>query len=180
MTPSIAEVNGENAALRADSHPKPNGAANGSHTMNGHSNGDVTIGEEPYGTKKRMRIALLGAGVSGLNFFKFAEEKLENVEIVCYEKNRDVGGTWLENRYPGCACDIPSVVYQFPWRPVSTPLMFRRYWSRSADHLPGALVQILYVRPAIVIKLFIDRFLERKRACRAQSVDVLIMTDFAV
>lgn len=28
-----------------------------------------------------------------------------------YEKNEDIGGTWLENRYPGCACDIPSHAY---------------------------------------------------------------------
>ena len=127
MAPSIAELSGEHGALPIDSHPRTNGATNGSHSMNGDSDGDVTIREEPYGIKKKMRIAMLGAGVSGLNFFKFAEEKLENVEIVCYEKNRDVGGTWLENRYPGCACDIPSVVYQFPWRPVSAPLMIRGY-----------------------------------------------------
>src|SRR5271170_2907096 len=35
----------------------------------------------------------------GTHFFKFAEEKLKNVEIICYEKNHDAGGTWLENRY---------------------------------------------------------------------------------
>jgi hypothetical protein len=122
MAPSIADLNGGHGTLSVDSHQRTDGAVNGFHTMNGHSNEDVAIREEPYGTKKKMRIAMLGAGVSGLNFFKFAEEKLENVEIVCYEKNRDVGGTWLENRYPGCACDIPSVVYQFPWRPVSTPI----------------------------------------------------------
>jgi cation diffusion facilitator CzcD-associated flavoprotein CzcO len=106
MAPSIAELNGGHGTVPVDSHAGANG-------------GDVTIREENFGTKKRMRIAMLGAGISGINFFKFAEEKLENVDIVCYEKNRDVGGTWLENRYPGCACDIPSVVYQFPWRPVS-------------------------------------------------------------
>ena len=119
MAPSIAELNGEHGALPVGLHPTANRAADGSRAMNAHSSGDVIIREEHYGTKKKMRIALLGAGVSGLNFFKFAEEKLENVEVVCYEKNSDVGGTWLENRYPGCACDIPSVVYQFPWRPVS-------------------------------------------------------------
>ena len=108
-----------------DSHAKSNGAADGSHTMNGLNGGDVTIREENFGTKKKMRIAMLGAGISGINFFKFAEEKLENVDIVCYEKNHDVGGTWLENRYPGCACDIPSVVYQFPWRPVSVSAISR-------------------------------------------------------
>jgi cation diffusion facilitator CzcD-associated flavoprotein CzcO len=108
-----------------DSHAKSNSAADGSHTMNGHNGSDVTIREENFGTKKKMRIAMFGAGISGINFFKFAEEKLENVDIVCYEKNHDVGGTWLENRYPGCACDIPSVVYQFPWRPVSVSAISR-------------------------------------------------------
>lgn len=118
MVPSIAEVHGGHGTPPGDSHLRPSGAMSGSHIMNGHTNEDVSIHPEPFGTKKKMRIAMLGAGISGLNFFKFAEQKLENVEIVCYEKNRDVGGTWLENRYPGCACDIPSVVYQFPWRPV--------------------------------------------------------------
>ncbi|KAF2430784.1 FAD/NAD(P)-binding domain-containing protein [Tothia fuscella] len=74
------------------------------------------IREEPYGTKRKVRVVLMGAGASSLNFFKKAEEEMQSVEIVCYEKNSDVGGTWLENRYPGCACDIPSVNYQFTWK----------------------------------------------------------------
>jgi hypothetical protein len=49
--------------------------------------------ERPFGTKKRMRIVIMGAGVSGINFFKKAEEQMENIDIVCYEKNDDVGGT---------------------------------------------------------------------------------------
>jgi hypothetical protein len=60
-----------------------------------------TIREQPYGTKRKIRVLLMGAGASSLNFFKKAEEEMQNLEIVCYEKNRDVGGTWLENRYPG-------------------------------------------------------------------------------
>jgi hypothetical protein len=59
------------------------------------------IREQPYGTKRKMRVLLMGAGASSLNFFKKAEEEMQNLEIVCYEKNKDVGGTWLENRYPG-------------------------------------------------------------------------------
>jgi len=156
MAPSIAELHRGHGSLRVDSHLRTNGAANRSQVMNGHNDGDVTIREEPYGTKKKMRIAMLGAGVSGLNFFKFAEDKLDNVEIICYEKNCDVGGTWLENRYPGCACDIPSVVYQFPWRPVSVLTLLRGYYGRSADTWSGALVQVLYVHPAVVIQPPID------------------------
>ncbi|KAG5655129.1 hypothetical protein KAF25_001902 [Fusarium avenaceum] len=36
--------------------------------------------------------------------------------ITVYEKNPEVGGTWFENRYPGCKCDIPSHNYQFSWK----------------------------------------------------------------
>ena len=142
MAPSIADLNGHGSAVPVQSHFKPSGQENG---MTNHSeikNGDATwkptvirpsandvnIREEPFGLRKKMRIAILGAGISGINFFKFAEERLQNVEIVCYEKNRDVGGTWLENRYPGCACDIPSVVYQFPWRPY--------HWTKYYSHSP--------------------------------------------
>ncbi|KAI9657321.1 MAG: hypothetical protein M1821_003001 [Bathelium mastoideum] len=74
------------------------------------------VREQPMGTKRKVRVVLMGAGASALNFFKKAEEQMENMEMCCYEKNADIGGTWLENRYPGCACDIPSVNYQFSWK----------------------------------------------------------------
>ena len=60
---------------------------------------DLPMLEQLCGTRKKVRIAMLGAGVSGINFFKRAEERLKNVEIICYEKNADVGGTWWENRF---------------------------------------------------------------------------------
>lgn len=59
---------------------------------------DLPILEQLCGSRKKLRIAMLGAGVSGINFFKRAEENLKHVDIVCYEKNSEVGGTWLENR----------------------------------------------------------------------------------
>jgi hypothetical protein len=59
------------------------------------------IREEPYGTKRKLKVILMGAGASTLNFLKKAEEEMQNLDIVCYEKNSDVGGTWFENRYPG-------------------------------------------------------------------------------
>ena len=74
------------------------------------------IREQPYGTKRKVRVVLMGAAASSANFLKKADEQMENLDICVYEKNHDVGGTWLENRYPGCACDIPSVNYQFSWK----------------------------------------------------------------
>ena len=64
------------------------------------------IREEPFGTRRRIRVVLMGAGASTVNFLKKAEETMQNLDVTVYEKNHDVGGTWLENRYPGCACDV--------------------------------------------------------------------------
>ncbi|KAH6643680.1 hypothetical protein C7974DRAFT_407401 [Boeremia exigua] len=86
------------------------------------------INEQPMGTKRKVKVILMGAGASTLNFFKKAEEEMENLEMVCYEKNHDIGGTWLENRYPGCACDIPSVNYQFSWK--------IKLWSHYYSYAP--------------------------------------------
>ena len=68
---------------------------------------------------KPFKILMIGAGAAGIDFLHHAPPALAHlgVEIKCYEKNADVGGTWYENRYPGCACDVPSVSYQLPWRP---------------------------------------------------------------
>ena len=64
------------------------------------------VREEPFGTRRKIRVVLMGAGASTVNFLKKAEETMQNLDVKVYEKNYDVGGTWLENRYPGCACDV--------------------------------------------------------------------------
>lgn len=73
------------------------------------------ITEAPLFTKRHLRIVCVGAGAVGLQLAYKAERALENIELQIYDKNSDVGGTWLENRYPGCTCDIPSHSYQFTW-----------------------------------------------------------------
>src|SRR5262249_44830381 len=65
---------------------------------------------------ENFRVVIVGAGVSGI----CAAIKLKEVGITCIilEKNDDVGGTWLENRYPGCAVDTPNHFwYQFSFLP---------------------------------------------------------------
>lgn len=74
------------------------------------------INEPPIG--KRFKIMMMGAGAAGIDFLHYATRELKalDMEIVCYDKNPEIGGTWYENRYPGCACDVPSVGYTFPWK----------------------------------------------------------------
>ncbi|CAK7202767.1 hypothetical protein SEUCBS139899_005494 [Sporothrix eucalyptigena] len=77
-----------------------------------------TIKEAPLGTTRQIRIVGIGAGASGINMVRTLKLRLkDNYDHVVYEKNTGVGGTWHENRYPGCRCDIPSHNYQFSWRP---------------------------------------------------------------
>ncbi len=73
------------------------------------------VTEDLLFAKRQLRIVCVGAGAAGLQIAYKAERALEKVDLQIYEKNSDVGGTWLENRYPGCACDIPSHSYQFTW-----------------------------------------------------------------
>ncbi|KAK2811062.1 hypothetical protein FQN50_002397 [Emmonsiellopsis sp. PD_5] len=63
---------------------------------------------------KPIKIIVIGAGISGIAF-AYKAKTLENVEYTIYEKNAEVGGTWLESRYPGCSCDIPAHSYSYPW-----------------------------------------------------------------
>jgi cation diffusion facilitator CzcD-associated flavoprotein CzcO len=76
--------------------------------------------DEPLFKPKRIRIICVGAGFSGLMLaykHKYEFELRDAVDLVIYEKNHDIGGTWLENQYPGVACDIPAHVYTFPFEP---------------------------------------------------------------
>jgi 4-hydroxyacetophenone monooxygenase len=58
-----------------------------------------------------FRCAVVGAGASGLA----AAHRLRQagVDVTVFEKNDDVGGTWLENVYPGCRVDVPNQLYSF-------------------------------------------------------------------
>ncbi len=56
-------------------------------------------------------VAIIGAGMSGL----LAAHRLQQagVPYLIIEKNGDVGGTWLQNTYPGCRVDITNHVYSY-------------------------------------------------------------------
>lgn len=74
-----------------------------------------TVLEQPLGSTSAVKIITIGAGASGLNMIRTLRNNIPLAENVVYEKNPDIGGTWFENRYPGCQCDIPSHNYQFSW-----------------------------------------------------------------
>ncbi|MEI2825540.1 MAG: NAD(P)/FAD-dependent oxidoreductase [Dermatophilaceae bacterium] len=69
------------------------------------------------------RVVIVGAGFSGIAMaVRLREAGIE--DLVILEKAHDVGGTWRDNRYPGCACDVPSRLYSLSFAPKAT-------WSRD-------------------------------------------------
>jgi cation diffusion facilitator CzcD-associated flavoprotein CzcO len=57
-------------------------------------------------------VLIVGAGFAGLGM-SIALRRAGMESFLVIEKGDDVGGTWRDNRYPGCACDIPSHLYSF-------------------------------------------------------------------
>ncbi|RKL12923.1 putative sterigmatocystin biosynthesis monooxygenase stcW [Fusarium oxysporum] len=90
------------------------------------------VSEIPALTPRKLRVVCIGAGFSGIYMAirLGAQSALENLEFQCYEKNPSVGGTWFENRYPGCACDVPSHVYCYTFEPNPR---WSQYFSSSRE-----------------------------------------------
>ncbi|SDI44575.1 Predicted flavoprotein CzcO associated with the cation diffusion facilitator CzcD [Actinokineospora alba] len=58
------------------------------------------------------RVAVIGTGFSGLGMaIRLKQQGID--DFVVLERADEVGGTWRDNSYPGCACDVMSLLYSF-------------------------------------------------------------------
>jgi cation diffusion facilitator CzcD-associated flavoprotein CzcO len=86
-----------------------------------------------------LDVAIIGAGFSGLCMaIQLSKAGYTNFRI--FEKASDLGGTWRDNIYPGCACDVPSHLYSFSFeqnpdwsRQYSQQAEIWAYMQRCAD-----------------------------------------------
>jgi cation diffusion facilitator CzcD-associated flavoprotein CzcO len=79
-------------------------------------------------------IVIIGTGFSGLGMaIQLRRAGIEG--FVLFEKEEDVGGTWLVNDYPGCACDVQSHLYSFSFEPNAN-------WSREFSPQPEILAYV--------------------------------------
>lgn len=77
-------------------------------------------------TERNLKVLVIGAGMSGLAVAH--RLKQAGVELIVLEKNEDVGGTWLENDYPGCRLDTSNFGYSYSF--AQTP---EWKWQYSAQ-----------------------------------------------
>ena len=82
----------------------------------------MTVAEQAAGTPAvddrapvHTRALIIGSGFSGLGMG--IELQRRGVDFLILEKADEIGGTWRDNTYPGCACDIPSHMYSFSFEP---------------------------------------------------------------
>ncbi|MBJ9951621.1 MULTISPECIES: NAD(P)/FAD-dependent oxidoreductase [unclassified Acinetobacter] len=59
---------------------------------------------------------VVGAGISGIAA-AYQMNQVGYHDYVVLEKASRVGGTWRDNNYPGCGCDVPSALYSFSFSP---------------------------------------------------------------
>ena len=84
---------------------------------------------ELTGVTVDTNIAIVGAGFGGLG--AAIALKREGIDdFVILERARDVGGTWRDNSYPGCACDVQSHLYSFSF--ALNP-RWTRYYPRQPE-----------------------------------------------
>jgi 4-hydroxyacetophenone monooxygenase len=75
-----------------------------------------------------FKVIVIGAGIAGLCTAIRLKEMGIPFEIL--EKNETVGGTWLENQYPGCAVDTPNHFFSYSFNPNNK---WTRHFSQRAE-----------------------------------------------
>ena len=78
-------------------------------------------------------VAIIGAGFAGLCAAIRLQER--RLSLVIFERASEIGGTWRDNVYPGCACDVPSHLYSLSFAPNPN-------WSRMYSTQPEILAYL--------------------------------------
>ncbi len=76
--------------------------------------------------RSHVRVGIVGAGFSGICMaIRLKQAGIHDFAII--ERGDELGGTWRDNTYPGCACDVPSHLYSYSfernpdWRRLFSP-----------------------------------------------------------
>ncbi|MDO9353415.1 MAG: NAD(P)/FAD-dependent oxidoreductase [Solirubrobacteraceae bacterium] len=90
---------------------------------------------------RTARVGIIGTGFAGLGL-AIRLRQAGDEDFIVLEKDTQLGGTWRDNEYPGCACDVPSNLYSYSFAPnpdwtttFAHQAEIRAYTERvAADH----------------------------------------------
>ena len=67
--------------------------------------------DETASTPREFSVAIIGAGMSGMA--TASRLTRAGVDVTIFECNDEVGGSWWQNRYPGCRLDTSNFAYSY-------------------------------------------------------------------
>lgn len=94
--------------------------------MNGHANGHIN--GFANGTSETIDVAIIGAGISGINAGYRVKTKLPKATYQIFEARGDIGGTWDLFKYPGIRSDSDFYTFGFEWNT----------WAKDNPIVPGS------------------------------------------
>jgi cation diffusion facilitator CzcD-associated flavoprotein CzcO len=114
---------------------------------------------QPRADEHPLGVAILGAGFGGICMaIKLVESGRQDIAI--FEKASTLGGTWRDNTYPGCGCDVPSHLYSYSFEQQAS-------WSRTYARQP----EILAYLEGVAAKRGIDRLISFGTAIETAAWD---------
>lgn len=84
-----------------------------------------------------FKVGIIGTGFAGI-VAALHLKKSGNGSFVMFERAAEIGGTWRDNVYPGCACDVASHLYSFAGEPNPD-------WNREYAEQPEILAYMKWV-----------------------------------
>ena len=78
---------------------------------------------------EHVETLIVGAGFAGMGLAARMLRDNRAADVVLIERGADIGGTWSDNTYPGCACDVPTALYSYSFAPSAD-------WSHTFARQP--------------------------------------------
>ncbi|MEY4563275.1 MAG: hypothetical protein RLZZ618_2552 [Pseudomonadota bacterium] len=114
------------------------------------------------------RLLIIGAGFAGLGLAMALQRAgLKNFTVL--DRGTEVGGTWRDNTYPGCACDVASHLYSYSFAPKFN-------WARPYAQQPQILAYLKHhvdkhhLRPhlRLGVEVVASRWIEERQLWQVQ------------
>ncbi len=98
--------------------------------LDGDDSRRIDLDDIPADQRQSLSVLVIGCGQSGL--LAGVRLKQAGIPFTIVDKNPGVGGTWLDNTYPGCRVDVGNHFYCYSFEPETA---FSEYFSRQPELL---------------------------------------------